>query len=278
MEPDNRLSRRRQGGVQTPAGAIYTGWVRHRRRSPRAHAFMYRVFMMYLRLDQMAELLEQAPGWSANRPALAWFRRRDFLGDHTQTLEEAVRDRVEKACGQRPDGPIYLLANLRYFGFNMNPICCYYCFDRSGQQLQYLLAEVNNTPWNERHSYVLQAQPGQTWLKTRFAKQFHVSPFLPMNMEYRWHSNTPGGKLCLHLENYQAGEKQFDATLSMQAQPVTRSALRRVLLAYPMMTLKVAAAIYWQALRLWLKGTPLYSHPPTSHPPTSHPNYSEPEQ
>ena len=144
-------------------------------------------------------------------------------------LDIAVRDRVFEAAGKRPSGPIYLLANLRYFGFIMNPISCYYCYAEDGETLEYLVAEVNNTPWNERHSYVLTAQPDQKWLRQDFDKQFHVSPFHPMDMTYHWHSNTPGQKLVLHLGNSRNGVNEFDANLSLSRTPLTAAGLVAIL-------------------------------------------------
>ncbi len=241
--------------------AIYKGWVRHRRFAPNEHRFSYRVFMLYLRLDELPHKFDRVPGWSARGPALARFRREDFHGPADIPLDTAIRNRVEKETGRRPRGPIYLLANLRYFGYIINPLACYYCYSQDGQHLEYIVAEVNNTPWDERHSYVLRANEDQRWLRTQFRKDFHVSPFHPMDMTYHWHSNMPGEKLCLHLANHQDQEKVFDASLSLQRQPMTRGALLATLALYPVMTLKVAAAIYWQALRLWLKGTPIHPHP-----------------
>jgi DUF1365 family protein len=243
---------------------LYTGTLRHRRHLPRAHEFRYRVFMPYLHLGELEEVLSLSPLWSQRRWAPARFRRADFLGDPATPLQSAVRARVREATGETPAGPIYLLANLRYFGFQMNPIACYYCFDEDGETLRYLVAEVTNTPWNERHSYVLSATPGERVLRQRFDKQFHVSPFNPMDMRYDWRSNIPGPRLAIHLENHSERGREFDATLALEAEPLSAGAMHRVLWQFPLMTGKVALAIYWQALKLFLKRVPLHGHPGTT--------------
>lgn len=240
---------------------IYEGVVRHRRLAPSHHEFSYRVFMPYIDLDELPALFERRWLWSAKGRALARFCREDFLGDPAVPLQDEVRRRIREETGQEHSGPIYLLANLRYFGISMNPIACYYCFDHA-QRLQFLVAEVNNTPWNERHSYVMQGPEEGVWLRTEFDKQFHVSPFNPMDMRYHWRSNTPGKRLVLHLANSSDGERVFDASLSLAARPMTASNLNRVLWRYPLMTARIGLAIYWQALRLFIKRTPFYNHPP----------------
>ena len=240
---------------------IYEGVVRHRRLHPKKHEFSYRVFMPYICLEELPALFDDNWLWSARGRAPAQFRRSDFLGNPDQPLENEVRRRIFEETGATHTGPVYLLANLRYFGYCMNPIACYYCFSDDETRLEYLVAEVNNTPWNERHSYVLTAPEDGNWLHTEFDKQFHVSPFNPMDMRYHWRSNTPQRKLVLHLANSSAGERVFDASLSLSAQPMTSSSLNRILWRYPLMTARIGLAIYWQALRLLLKGTPFYSHP-----------------
>ncbi len=218
--------------------------------------------MLYLDLDELPELFDGVPGWSAKHPALAQFRRKDFLGDADIALADAVRQRVTSETGITPEGPIRMLANLRYFGYIMNPITCYYCFEDDGETLQFIVAEVNNTPWDERHSYVLTAD-GSNTLNTRFDKDFHVSPFHPMDMEYTWSSNTPGPQLALHMANMKHGRLVFDATLALQHQTATAKNLVSALAKHPFMTAKVGLAIYWQALRLWFKRLPIYTNPST---------------
>ncbi|MDP5054415.1 MAG: DUF1365 domain-containing protein, partial [Congregibacter sp.] len=189
------------------------------------------------------------------------FRREDFLGDAAKPLGDEVRRRIREELEVEHTGPIYVLANLRYFGVQINPIICYYCFNEDETQLEYLVAEVTNTPWNERHSYVLSAEPGQRVLRQDFDKTFHVSPFNPMDMRYSWRSNAPGNRLAIHLENHQDKDRVFDATLALRAEPISSAALRGILWRFPFMTAKVAGAIYWQALKLFIKRIPYHPHP-----------------
>lgn len=240
---------------------LYEGVLRHRRFAPRPHSFEYRVAMPFIRLDEVPQLFRGRWFWSARRRALAEFRRSDFLGDPAMPLAQAVRERIRQVTGETHTGPIYLLANLRYFGFSMNPIACYYCYNDDETRLEYLVAEVTNTPWEERHSYVLRG-PGQgQWLYSEFDKALHVSPFNPMDMTYHWRSNNPGDRLAVHLENHRCGEKVFDATLTLAQRPMTGTHMARLLLRYPAMTLRTGLAIYWQALKLFIKGVPLHTHP-----------------
>jgi DUF1365 family protein len=241
---------------------IYIGKVRHRRLHPRRHSFSYSLFMMYVDLAELDQLFRKRWLWSARRPALAWFRRRDHFGDPNLPLETCVRDLVEQETGRRPEGSVGLLTHLRYWGYCFNPISIYYCFDASGRHLQALVAEVTNTPWGERHCYVLNpSEDAHGQQRYRFRKAMHVSPFMPMALDYDWRCNQPGERLYVHMDVIGAGNKIFDATLGLRRQSISGPALAGVLLRFPVMTLKLVAAIYWEAFRLWLKRIPFFAHP-----------------
>jgi len=219
---------------------LYVGQVRHQRFFPRRHRFNYNLFMVYL---DLAELDTAFP--------LAWFRRRDHFGDPALPLDVYVRNLAEQRTGRRPTGPIRLLAHLRYFGYCMNPISVYYCFKPDGETLDMLVAEVSNTPWGEKIGYVLDVaeQTGGNQRAT-FPKAMHVSPFM-----------------AVHLDVFKGASRMLDATLSLRRQPFSSRNLAGVLVRFPWMTLKVIAAIHWEALRLLLKRIPVFPHPPASDKP-----------
>lgn len=250
------------------ASAIYTGTVRHRRFSPKQHAFEYDVFMMYLDTREIEQVFSLSKFWSLKKFAPVQFKRSDFHVDNKNIgennlppIDESVRNTIESATGARPTGPIRMLVNLRYWGVNMNPISTYYCFDNSGENVIAILAEVHNTPWNERHAYVLTGKDFSKKQHIRFSKEFHVSPFNPIAMEYRWHSTTPTNVLALHLENWEGDNKVMDATMTLRRKPICARTMNKILIQFPWMTVKVISAIYWQAVKLWWKGVPIFNHP-----------------
>jgi DUF1365 family protein len=251
------------------ASAVYEGWIRHRRFEPVEHDFRYRLFLMYLDVDELPQLLDRYPLWSARRPAPARFRRADFLGDPARPLAECARDTVEEQTGGRPAGPVRLLANLRTLGHVFNPVSFYYCFDAAGEQVEAVVADVNNIPWGERHPYVLARGAHQgTVLAEELDKKLHVSPLMGMDQTYAFRASEPAERLSVQIESRPkgGGGKAFDATLSLRRRELSRLLLTRMLVRYPAMSLQVVAKIYAQALRLKLKGARTFPHPQGKRP------------
>ncbi len=255
---------------------IYEGHVRHRRFESRSHGFTFPLFMMYVDLDEVDSLFRKRWFWSAARFNLAWFRRSDHLGPPEKPLSDSVRDLVARETGTHPTGSIRLLTHFRYFGYLMNPISIYYCFDES-RRLEFVVAEVTNTPWGERHNYVIDVRSAMKGAsRPSMEKAMHVSPFFGMNYHYRFSLAEPGEKLSFGIgmfsntarpETPTAANKQdrpapaFHALLHLRRRALTGSQLARVLLRYPLMTVQVFAGIYWQAVRLWWKKIPYFPNP-----------------
>ena len=241
--------------------ALYSGWVQHRRFAPRVHNFRYRMGMLYLDLSEQETVLALSPLAGSGRFAPFAFRESDYLPQFTGagiTLIDAVRQRVTEALGRTPLGHICLLTQPRSWGLAFNPASFFYCHEADGQ-LAAILCEVSNTPFRERYLYVLPTE-GTGHQHFAVAKAFHVSPFLPRELEYRMSFSPVGERLGLHMADWSGEEKIFDASLSLQRTELNRASLHRYLLSFPWMTGKTVAAIYWQALRLLLKRIPLFTH------------------
>jgi uncharacterized protein len=241
--------------------ALYEGSVRHARLAPPRDGFSKRLFMVYLDLAELDRVFAGRWLWGVERARLATFRRADYLGDAEIPLDSAVRALVCAQTGSRPAGPIRLLTHLRYAGYVFNPVSFYYCLDGSGG-LEAVVADVSNTPWNERHAYVLRGNGGR--VDARVAKQFHVSPFLPMQHEYRFSFEAPSATLHARIENFAGGERAFGARLELRRREIDGASLASALFRYPLMTAQVTAAIYWHALRLRRLGAREYPHPNAS--------------
>lgn len=246
------------------ASALYEGWLAHRRREPVSHSFRYPIFMTLLDLGELPEVLDRHPLWSARRPAPVRFRRVDHLGPPDVPLDVAARDLVERRTGRRPQGPVRLLTHLRVLGRSFNPVSFYYLYDRTQETVEAVIAEVTNTPWGERHAYVVERGSSQSRdapIRGALAKRLHVSPFMPMEQAYEWEVGDPGEGLRVRIGNLQGERRVFDATLALRRRELSRSNMTRVLATYPPMSLAVPLRIYGQALRLRLRRVPHHPRP-----------------
>lgn len=242
---------------------LYVGKLAHRRLTPATNAFRYNLFMVYLDLDELDHLFNDRWFWSVERFNWATFRRSDHLR-RPGTLAQAVRDTVQEQLGFTPKGAIRVLTQLRYLGYCFNPLSVYYCYAEDNTTLEAIVTEVHNTPWGEEYARALDARQGpDDKLLYRFEldKEFHVSPFMPLDLHYVWQFTDPDEELLVCMDLYREGSVVFDVTLGLERRPLDAKTMAQSLLRWPCMTGRIVTAIYWQALRLKCKGVPFYSHP-----------------
>jgi DUF1365 family protein len=241
------------------ASAIYEGSVRHRRFAVRSREFTYPLAMAYIDLDELPKLLG---GRLLRRwPGIVRFRRRDYFGDRDRPLADEIRELVRSQTGSEPSGPIRMLTHLRSFGHCFNPVSFYYCFDPD-EQLQAVVADVTNTPWGEKHAYVLPRSGSSKVLTGESAKKMHVSPFMGMDQRYTWRAADPGETIAIHIDSHENGSKVFDATLKLpKRRPLDRRSLARVTARFPAATLRNIMLIYGHAIVIWIRRVPWHRNP-----------------
>jgi len=239
--------------------ALFEGFVSHSRSTPIKHQFQYPTFMVLLDLDNLESFFERSVFWSLERWNWASFYRSDFLNPKEPDLKIAVAKTIYDQHNEHFNGKVFLLTHVRYLGYCFNPVSFYLCIEND--QMAYIVAEINNTPWNERFSYVMKCESAQHWHEFDLQKQFHVSPFNPMDMQYHWCFHVSADCIQVKMRNLSQGTKHFQANLNLKHVPATGKNLAKMLFKFPAETIKTVVAIYWQALKLKYKGATFYDHP-----------------
>jgi DUF1365 family protein len=247
------------------SSAIYQGNVYHKRFTPTVHEFRYDIYLFWLKLKELPELA-QIDGFNVDKKGWLEFRRSDYLNHQGLPLEEEIlakmndlRETLNKE-GTTPIksppiiGDVYFLGQTRMLNLYFSPVNFYYVQDPITTQFTFMLAEVSNTPWHERHYYLVDLNE-----QADTQKEFHVSPFNPMDMQYKWHISQPGEDLKLTLSCYKQ-IKHMVASIDLQRQALTATNLSTAKKRIPSMTLKTVGGIYWQALKLFIKRTPFYGY------------------
>ncbi len=255
----------------TYSSQICVGSVEHCRFSPRRHQFDYPLVMPLLNLDQIASLSQLHPKVAVNRRSLRYsFFESDYLRDHIldgenlkQRAWRCLKSNLQlKSASLDYHGSILMLAHWRFLNCVFNPITVFYFINTAGD-FEYMMAEVSNTPWNQRTLYAHQIkadEQGQHIQRTT-AKHFHVSPFNPMDMQYHWRFSFQPDAVRLNLNLTQAGENRFRASFALKSEALTSENFCQAIKKQPMMSWHAVLGIYWQALKLFAKRIPFYSHP-----------------
>ena len=236
--------------------ALYAGQVVHARFRPKRHKLSYRVFSLLLDLDEIAGLAKSLRLFGHNSAGVFSFHDKDH-GDGKGDLRGWVDGQLQAAGITLAAPKISMLCYPRIFGYVFNPLTVWFCSD--GDELRAILYEVHNT-FGERRTYVIRVAPGANTVEQSCAKELYVSPFVPMDCVYQFHIEPPGEKVLIRIDETDPQGMLLRAVFSGERRELTDGALLRALFAYPLMTLKVTAAIHWEAMKLWAKGVPIFRH------------------
>ena len=226
--------------------------------------------MAHLFLDETDQVFKDRWFWSVNRSNLGSFVRSDYHRPEKDDLSNAVRETISEQLGRVCTGPVSIITHLRTFGYCFNPVSFYFLWNQEKTQPVALMAEITNTPWGERYAKCFEWKSGDKDARSdyEFHKEFHVSPFIGMDVEYDWRFRQPTENFQADMLLREKGKLFFTAHLKMKRRPIDWKNLTWALIRFPLMTLNVTRAIYWNALLLRLKGCPFFTHPKNLEHPT----------
>jgi hypothetical protein len=240
------------------AATLYVGDVMHARLKPMGHRFSYRVMSLLIDLDRLADADRQSPMFGVNRGALYSFREADHGRRDGSSLRVWAQHCAARHGIDLTGGRVLLLCYPRLLGYTFNPLSVYFCYRASGQ-LALLIYEVRNT-FGDIYPYVLPVTPDQigcAGVRQEQDKLFYVSPFIEMAMRYHFRVLPPGDRVQLRILETDREGPVLAATFSGRSRALSTRELLRAFFGLPLVTMKIMAAIHWEALRLWLKGARL---------------------
>ncbi len=241
--------------------AVARGKVWHQRLVPFRHGFHYPLWLVWCDLSEVDAMLARHPCWGRRwRPVV--FRDSDFVDERSVSLNDKVREKAGALGLDWQEGRVVMLGQWRTLGTLFNPLVLYLHFSADSDQPDSMLAEVQNTPWRERHFYPLKLQKKEQggW-EVNHPKAFHVSPFLPMELDYHWHLHVALPGLRLVLEDRKEDQAVFVAGLQLNLLEADRRNMGAVIFRFGAQGAATLRAIYWQAFRLWRKGARFHAHP-----------------
>jgi len=253
-----RKTNARTAGIAGDAAALYVGDVMHARLKPVGHRFSYRVMSLLIDLDRLGVADRQTPLFGVNRRALYSFHEADHGERDGTSLQQYAQRRATEHGIDLTGGRVLLLCYPRLLGYSFNPLSVYFCYRASGE-LAVLIYEVRNT-FGDIHTYVLPVESGDVspaGIRQQQDKRFYVSPFIEMAMRYHFRVVPPKDQVKLRILETDGEGPLLAATFSGHRCALTTRELLRSFFALPAVTVKIIAAIHWEALRLWLKGVRL---------------------
>lgn len=253
---------------EPPLSGVYQGKVTHSRLGEKRHCFTYAISLFGFDIDDIDKMSHVSRLFGQKWFNLIRFRQQDYLKNKLYSPQGepfSLRQRIEKTVvqlgGDWDGGKVFMLSQCRCLGLYFSPINFYYCYNLDGN-CKYMLAEVSNTPWNQRHYYLVPMQTEKTKSNRHITtKAFHVSPFMDLAMKYRWHLPEPQSEVHVAIDNINLqGKKVFAVNMTLHKKPENAFTLLKSWFSLPLGVIKVVSLIYWQALQLFAKRIPFIAY------------------